>query len=144
MYPGLRAPWQRIRGPDPFDLPGSASDIVVVISGAKLRNFHIVVNDELPKSPYKLRPEDVCFYEANPYGKNEQRFYSCQRTLAGSRVTIVRAGVEPLTLCEVEVYGPAVTGKGTMIQYNSYMMNPNVTIKKSHSSESLYQSSSVQ
>ena len=75
-----------------------------VISVDRLKKFFIRVGNDYNMTGYNPALHDLCWYEPNPFAKNETKAFNCTEPLVGRYITIHFNRSAYLSLCEVEVY----------------------------------------
>ncbi|XP_064630377.1 uncharacterized protein LOC135489122 [Lineus longissimus] len=89
--------------------------------GSRLQNFDIVVTDTVPVTGKKLAysPSEVCLHKNGAIQQGAVVTFPCVKQ--GRYVAVVQSRRQPLTLCEVEVYGvPSVTLPTPQPQIGNY------------------------
>jgi hypothetical protein len=71
----------------------------------RLRNFKILVTDTRPRTGHKLSGVRLCTYHRGVVGKGATKKLTCRGVVAGRYVAVQQARSQPLTLCEVRVFG---------------------------------------
>ncbi|XP_064638154.1 zonadhesin-like [Lineus longissimus] len=78
--------------------------------GSRLADFDIVVTYTRPTPGRKLvfSSSEVCAHKTGAVPQGQSQTFNCNKQLQGRYVAVVRSRSQPLTLCEVEVFGTPI------------------------------------
>ncbi|XP_064639504.1 fucolectin-1-like [Lineus longissimus] len=71
----------------------------------RLKNFQVLVTDVKPQTGKDLKGVRVCVHHKGGVGKGATQRLTCKGGVSGRYVAVQQARSQPLTLCEVRVFG---------------------------------------